>query len=62
MNSRSNFKLSVDKHSLLLKHSICNEHSFDCINSKILDIEYKYQTRLISEVIHVKLNIKTINI
>lgn len=44
---RYNFKLSEQKHSVLITHSTSNDHKIDLIDTKILVIESRCHVKLI---------------
>jgi len=49
------------KHSVLSEHMLNHDHTFDWKNIKILDTESNYNKRLISEMLHIKEQMKGIN-
>jgi len=49
-----NIKDKESKHSVISKHMLENNYSFDWQNIKILDFEPNYYKRIVSEVIHIK--------
>jgi len=49
-------------HSVITEHRIEYDHKFDWENPKILDIEQHYHKRLISEMMNIKTQKKTINL
>jgi len=58
----NNFKLDPSRHSVLTEHMRELNHSFDWNNVLILDVEYHYQKRLISEMFHIKSQSRGINL
>src|ERR1700739_4330878 len=56
-NSNSN----STKHTVITEHALQYNHTFDWQNKKILDCETNYYKRLISEMIHIKLQTNGIN-
>ena len=56
-NSISN----TSKHTVITEHTLEYNHTFDWQNKKILDRETNYYKRLISEMIHIKLQTNGIN-
>jgi len=59
--SIKNIKLNESKHSVVTKHMLDSGHSFDWTNVKIMDHETNYFKRLISEMIHIKTQINSLN-
>jgi len=51
---KNNIKLNQPKHSVISEHIIKFNHSFDWDNAKILDCEFKFYKKIISEMIHIK--------
>jgi len=49
-----NIKIEESKHSVISKHMLENNQSFDWQNIKILDFEPNYHKRIVSEMIHIK--------
>ena len=49
------------KHTVITEHTLEYNHTFDWQNKKILDCETNYYKRLISEMIHIKLQTNGIN-
>ena len=49
------------KHTVITEHALEYNHTFDWQNKKILDRETNYYERLISEMIHIKLQTNGIN-
>jgi len=56
-----NVKLDESKHSVITKHMLENNHTFDWHNVKIMDYETNYFKRLISEMIFIKTQEKGLN-
>jgi len=56
-----NIKLNESKHSVVTKHMLDSGHSFDWTNVKIMDHETNYCKRLISEMIHIKTQVNSLN-
>jgi len=52
----------ISNHSVITEHRIEFDYDFGWKNPKILDIEKHYQKRLISEVMNIKAQKKTINL
>jgi len=59
---RANINLDPDKHSVVSNHVINHNHSFDWQHVTILDRESNYHKRLVSEMIHIKEQINSINL
>jgi len=51
---KSNLRLDSSKHSVVSEYIVRYNHLFDWDKAEILDIEHKYQKRLVSEMIHIK--------
>jgi len=51
---KNNLKQDQSKHSVISEHIIKYNHSFDWVNTKIMDHESKYFKRIISEMIYIK--------
>jgi len=49
-----NIKVEDSKHSVISKHMLENNHSFDWQNIKILDFKPNNYKRIVSEMIHIK--------
>jgi len=49
-----NIKVEESKHSVITKHILEFNHTFDWQNVKIMDVETNYYKRLISEMIYIK--------
>jgi len=56
-----NMGVDESRHSVITKHIIELNHSFDWKNTKILDIEPNYYKRLISEMIYIKTQDNSLN-
>jgi hypothetical protein len=56
-----NSSLNTLKHTVITEHTLEYNHTFDWQNKKILDFETNYYKRLISEMIHIKLQTNGIN-
>jgi len=57
----NNRKLDCIKHSVITEHMLKYSHEFDWSNVKILDTESNYNKRLVSEMLHIKEQVKGIN-
>jgi len=51
---RNNIRLDQSKHSVVTKHIISSNRSFDWENVEILDYETNFRKRNISEMIYIK--------
>jgi len=56
-----NIALEESKHSVITKHILDKNHTFNWQNTKILDFESNYFKRLISEMIHIKTQENSLN-
>jgi len=56
-----NIALDESKHSVITKHILDKNHTFNWQNTKILDFESNYFKRLISEMIHIKTQENSLN-
>lgn len=59
---KNNIKLDSTRLSVISEHISNLSHSFDWDNAKILDYESNYYKRLISEMLHIKEHINSINL
>jgi len=56
-----NIASNESKHSVITKHILDKNHTFDWQNVKILDFDYNYFKRLIAEMIHIKTQDNSLN-
>jgi len=56
-----NIKVEESKHSVITKHMLELNHTFDWQNVKIMDFETNYYKRLISEMLYIKMQDNGIN-
>jgi len=56
-----NIRLDDSKHSVITKHMLEYNHTFDWENAKILDYESNYFKRMIAEMIHIKIQKNGLN-
>jgi len=56
-----NIMLEESKHSVITKHILDKNHTFDWENTKILDFESNYFKRMISEMIYIKTQTNSLN-
>jgi len=56
-----NIALEESKHSVITKHILDKNHTFNWQDTKILDFESNYFKRLISEMIHIKTQENSLN-